>query len=103
MEAKKAFDTVYIKFKKYSDIKGRKSKDIKHHTFTMAGDEDDIRKEIKKFIDYVLVLPYDYKIKIIRLASIKKIKTVIIIDGKEVHMVKQSVVNLFVGPIEPGN
>ena len=73
-EAKKAFNTVYIKYKQYEKINGKKDIFIRHHTFTMTGDEDDIRKEIKKFIDYVLKLPYVYKVKIIRLTINKEDK-----------------------------
>ncbi len=57
MEAKKAFNTVYIKYKQYEEIDKKDTK-ILNHTFTMTGDENDVRREIKPFLSYALSLPY---------------------------------------------
>ena len=73
-EAKKAFNTIYIKFKQYEEIDGKKDTKILNHTFTMTGDENDVRKEIKQFLSYALSLPYVLKVKIIRLVINKEDK-----------------------------
>ena len=49
----------------------------------MTGDENDIRREIKRFIANALSLPYVYNVQIIRYLLIKKITTAIFTDGKE--------------------
>ena len=73
-EAKKAFNTIYIKYKQYEEIDGKKDTKILNHTFTMTGDENDVRKEIKQFLSYALSLPYVLKVKIIRLVINKEDK-----------------------------
>ena len=41
---------------------------IKNHSLEVNGDDDDIRREIKRFIAYALSLPYVIKVEIIRLS-----------------------------------
>ena len=38
----------------------------KHTTFTVTGDESDIRKAIKEFIAFAIKVPYVYQIDIVR-------------------------------------
>ncbi len=88
MEAKKAFNTVYIKYKQYEEIDGKKVTKILNHTFTMTGDENDVRKEIKPFLSYASSLPYVLKVKIIGLAINKEDKDSDFIDGREVRKLR---------------
>jgi hypothetical protein len=40
--------------------------EVKNYTFTVTGDENDIRKELKNFIAFVMKLPYVIKVVILR-------------------------------------
>ena len=46
----------------------------KHETFTVKGDEHDIRREIKKFIKFAIKMPYIFEIEIIRITINKEDK-----------------------------
>ena len=73
-ESKKAFNTVYIKYEQFEEHNGITTSKTLNHTFSMTGDENDIRREIKKFIAYVLTLPYVLKVEILRLSINKEDK-----------------------------
>ncbi len=73
-EGKKALNTVYINMK--SILQWRKETDtdevaVQIFTFTVTGDERDIRKELKKFIAFAIKMPYIVKVVILR-ATVNK-------------------------------
>ena len=81
---KKAYNTIYIKYMVHEQHTEKEiTISIGNHTFTMTGDEDDIRREIKKFIAYELSMPYNIRLKLSDYLLIKKTRTVIFTDGKE--------------------
>jgi len=76
-ENKKVFNTVYIKYEVYEKIEEGQTQEkanVKHHTLEVQGDEEDIRREIKSFIQFVLNMPYVNKVLILRVVINKQDK-----------------------------
>ena len=46
----------------------------KHTTFTVTGDESDVRKAIKEFISFAIKMPYIFKIDIVQITINKEDK-----------------------------
>jgi hypothetical protein len=65
-EGKKTLNTVYIKYELHEKINKEVIVKVGNYTITVTGDESDIRKEIKNFIAYEIILPYVVKVVILR-------------------------------------